>query len=108
MTKVLFKKDLFKPDNGYLMPPFIYDYATGKTRILTYNEKFDKNGFVNDINDDALLFMPELCRGNKMYELIDAIDFIDMAECSSSPKIKAIAATITEESNPVLVIGTLK
>lgn len=108
MTKVLFKKDLFKPDNGYLMPPFIYDYATGKTRILTYNEKFDKNGFVNDINNDALLFMPELCRGNKMYELIDAIDFIDMAEGSSSPKIKAIAATITEESNPVLVIGTLK
>ena len=90
------------------MPPFVYDYATGKTRILPYNEEFKRNGFVNDVNDDELIFLPKMCRGNKMYELIDAINFIDMAEKSKSGKIKEVASKLTEESNPVLVVGTLK
>lgn len=108
MTTILFSKQRFDSPAGYIMPPFVYDYATGKTRILPYNEEFKRNGFVNDVNDDELIFLPKMCRGNKMYELIDAINFIDMAEKSKSGKIKEVASKLTEESNPVLVVGTLK
>lgn len=106
--RVLFKKDLFNTEPGYISPTFIYDEASGKTRMITHNKEFDRSGFVNDVNDDALIFMPEVCRGDKMYQLFDAVDFIEFAERSNSAKIKEVAAGITEESNPVLVIGTLK
>lgn len=43
-----------------------------------------------------------------MYQIIDATDFIDYAEKSSSAKMKAVAAELTEESNPVIVVATLK
>ena len=108
MTNVLFSRDLFNSPDDYLNPPFIYDYATGRNRVLTYNEEMKLSGFVNDLNDDALIFMPKVCVGNIMCQLFDAIDFIDMAEKSNSSKIKEVAAKLTEESNPVLVIGTLK
>ncbi|MBE6229770.1 MAG: hypothetical protein E7119_04165 [Bacteroidales bacterium] len=106
--RVLFKKDLFNTEPGYISPTFIYDEASGKTRMITHNKEFNRSGFVNDVNDDALIFMPEVCRGDKMYQLFDAVDFIEFAERSNSAKIKEVAAGITEESNPVLVIGTLK
>ena len=108
IASVLFNKILYNPPAGYIMPPFVYDYDTGQTRILPYYEEFDRNGFENDVNGDELIFYPKLCRGNKMYELINAIDFIDIAEKSKSSKIKEVAAKLTEESNPVLVVGTLK
>ena len=40
--------------------------------------------------------------------MLDAIDFIEYAEISSSAKMKEVAATLTDESNPVMVIVTLK
>ena len=43
-----------------------------------------------------------------MYELVDAISFIEQAQKSKSAKMKRIAASLTEESNPVLIEVTLK
>ena len=43
-----------------------------------------------------------------MYQIIDAFDFIEMAEKSTSARMKEIAAQLTEESNPVVVEVTLK
>ena len=43
-----------------------------------------------------------------MYQLVDAIKFMDYAEQSSSQKMKEIAAQLNEESNPVMVVVTLK
>lgn len=108
LFRALFSRDLYNPQTGYLSPPFIYDEITGKTRILPYDSETGLNGFTNDINDDALIFYPKVCHKNKMYQVIDAIDFIDIAQRSNSSKIKEVAAELTEESNPVLVIATLK
>ena len=108
MTNVLFRRDIFNSPDGYINTAFIYDYSTGENRVLTYNEDVKLSGFVNDLNDDALIFMPKECVGNVMCQLFDALDFIDIAEKSKSSKIKEVAAKLTEESNPVLVVGTLK
>jgi hypothetical protein len=43
-----------------------------------------------------------------MYQLIEAIDFIEMAEKSTSARMKEVASQLTEDSNPVVVEVTLK
>ena len=53
-------------------------------------------------------FYPTYIKDGKMYQMLDAIDFIEFAEISSSAKMKEVSASLTEESNPVLVIVTLK
>jgi len=53
-------------------------------------------------------FYPIYIKDGKMYQMLDAIDFIEYAEVSNSAKMKEVAATLTEESNPVLVVVTLK
>lgn len=70
----------------------------------------DDNGnayFVNDL-DGGAPFWPKTVSNGKMYQMIDAIDFIELAEKSSSDKMKEVAATLNEESNPVLVVAKLK
>ena len=70
----------------------------------------DNNGkdcFVNDL-DGGAPFWPKTVANGKMYQMIDAIEFIELAEQCSSEKMKAVAATLNENSNPVLVIASLK
>jgi hypothetical protein len=43
-----------------------------------------------------------------MYQVVNALKFIEYAQKSSSSRMKEVAATLTEESNPVLVVATLK
>jgi hypothetical protein len=43
-----------------------------------------------------------------MYQIVDAVTFIEQAEQSSSQAMKDIAKGLTEESNPVIVVATLK
>jgi hypothetical protein len=43
-----------------------------------------------------------------MYQIIDALTFINMSKNTRSAKIKEIASTITENSNPVIVVATFK
>ena len=43
-----------------------------------------------------------------MYQLVDAYRFIESAERSTSDKMKEVAATLTEDSNPILVKAILK
>ena len=85
----------------------ILDKATNKLKAMPYNYKYNAHGFVNDI-DGGAPFDPQHCIGNKMYQIIAADKFIEYATKSNSPKMKEIAATLTEESNPVLVVATLK
>ena len=63
--------------------------------------------FNNDI-DGGLPFHPEMIEGNKMIQFISAIDFIEMSKTYTSARMKEVAATLTEESNPVMVVATLK
>ena len=43
-----------------------------------------------------------------MFRLVDAEEFIELAAKSSSDKMKSVAENLNDESNPVLVIVTLK
>ncbi len=85
----------------------ILDKATNKLKAMPYNYKYNAHGFVNDI-DGGMPFDPVYYAGDKMYQMINADKFIEYATKSNSSKMKEIAATLTEESNPVLVVATLK
>jgi hypothetical protein len=43
-----------------------------------------------------------------MYQLIGAEDFVELASSSGSARVKEIAAGLNAESNPVLMVVTLK
>ncbi len=85
----------------------ILDKRSNKLKAMPYNYKYNAHGFVNDI-DGGMPFDPVYFAGDKMYQMINADKFIEYATKSNSPQMKEIAATLTEESNPVLVVATLK
>ena len=85
----------------------VLDKASNKMCALPYNYEFNAHGFKNDI-DGGAPFVPLRVVGNKMYQAVNAMKFIEYATKSNSSKMKEIAATLTEESNPVLVVATLK
>ena len=85
----------------------LYDKKEKKTYSIKEDQNYDYIGFVNDI-DGGVPFSPRYVEGNKMYQFINAADFIELAERHNVPRMKEIAATLTEESNPVMVVATLK
>lgn len=85
----------------------IYDKQTKRacSMKVDYNQPFE--GFKNDL-DGGIPFWPVYASEGKMYQMLDATDFISYAEKSNSPKMKEAAAKLTEESNPVLIVVKLK
>jgi hypothetical protein len=65
------------------------------------------DGFLNDL-DGGMPFLPSYIKDGKMYQLVDASVFIEMAGICSSARMKEVAAKLTEESNPVVVVVTMK
>ena len=65
------------------------------------------DGFYNDL-DGGMPFLPSYIKDGKMYQLVDASVFIEMAGICSSARMKEVAAQLTEESNPVVVVVTMK
>lgn len=95
-------------DKKYRFLYFIHDKSTGKSRAMkVVDDQSVEAAFSNDI-DGGLPFFPSAIGNGKMYQLVSAIKFMDAAEACGSAKMKAVAATLTEESNPVLVVATLK
>ena len=68
----------------------------------------DNNAYMKNDLDGGAPFWPKAVANGKMYQMIDAIEFMELAEQCSSEKMKAIAATLDENSNPVLVVVKLK
>ncbi|MBE6229415.1 MAG: 6-bladed beta-propeller [Bacteroidales bacterium] len=87
--------------------PLIYDKSKSAARALVPDQESGTMGFVNDL-DGGIPFWPSYISGNKMFRLIDAEEFIELAAKSSSAKMKSVAENLNDESNPVLVIVTLK
>ncbi len=85
----------------------IYNKSTGKSAIPKYYKKYDMAGFQNDL-DGGIPFWPDFAHEKKLYQFIDAGRFIKLSKTSNSDKMKEIAATLTEESNPVIIEATLK
>ena len=89
------------------IPNFIYDKTTRKTKLIKHSEELGYGAFTNDI-DGGMPFWPSKHIGNKLYQFVDAGTFIEMSEKYNSPRMKEIAATLTENSNPVMIEATLK
>lgn len=91
----------------------LYDKSTGKSTRLPVNEEYMSGtpykacGFDNDL-DGGMLFHPICIRGDKMYQLVNAYEFIERAESTGSKAMQEVAAKLNEDSNPVLVVATLK
>ncbi|MBR5855909.1 MAG: 6-bladed beta-propeller [Bacteroidales bacterium] len=87
--------------------PLLHNKSNNTSLALAMDKEYGITGFVNDI-DGGIPFWPKYVRDNKMFKLIDADEFVELAAQSKSEKMKEIAATLNEESNPVLVVVTLK
>lgn len=86
---------------------FIYDKHTRKTKLIKHSEDLGQGAFTNDI-DGGMPFWPTKRIDDKLYQFVDAGTFIEMSEKYNSPEMKRIAATLTEDSNPVVIEATLK
>ena len=85
----------------------ILDKESGQIHSMKYNTSLECWGMKNDL-DNGAPFLPRSIVGNKMYQIIDAITFMDLASKCNSLKMKEVAAKLNEESNPVIVEVTLK
>jgi hypothetical protein len=84
----------------------LYNKRSGEFNLLRKRDKRD--AIINDI-DGGIAFWP--INHSPQGELImplSAIQFIDAAEKSKSPEMKRVAATLKEDSNPVIVVVKLK
>ena len=94
-----------RPNSQFLEA--IYDKKTGIVSGIAYDPEFKSVGLKNDI-DGGAPFWPSQVSGTKMYQMINAFKFIEMSKAGKSAKMKEIAANLTEDSNPVLVVADLK
>ena len=85
----------------------VFDKICGRSFILPYNEELNGYAFKNDL-DGGLPFVIDNMFENKMYQVVDAITFIELAKKSNSKSVKEIAGKLTEESNPIVIVATLK
>ena len=90
----------------YVTAVFVYDKAEKKLYALRQDRDMSI-GFTNDL-DGGGTFSPMYVACDKMYEIVDAIAFMERAEASGSAGMKQVAAQLTENSNPVIVEVTLK
>ena len=97
----------FNP-SGSRIGTIVFDKLKSQTLLLpcAVEDKF-RGSFENDLDNGAPFRVMATC-GNKMYQIISALDFITLADKYNSPKMKEVAAGLNDESNPVLVAVTLK
>ncbi len=112
-TELAFTSTKVKETNNLLLfenldgDKFLYDKTNGSARKIKKFEGSNYQGFTNDI-DNGIPFWPVAVTSDKMYSFMSADVFIEEAAKSNSEKMKQVAATITEESNPVIIVATLK
>ena len=105
---ILTNENKFEGNNPNIkMGYMIYDKITGSTRMLPYHKDLEICAFNNDL-DGGVPLQPQGITGNKLYQSINATQFIEYSKRFNSKKMKEIAANLTEDSNPVVVIATLK
>ena len=87
----------------------VFDKKTGELKLMNQPEKAQL-GFKNDLNG-GMVFWPNYISSNgKMVSFCDAQDFLDYYESleDPSPEIKRLAANLSSDSNPIIVIANLK
>lgn len=86
---------------------FLYDKADKKLSLLKPDGHNKISSFVNDV-DSGVAFTPFYLKDDIMYQIIDAMTFIEAARESGSPQMQSIAAQLTDESNPVIMAVQLQ
>jgi hypothetical protein len=56
----------------------------------------------------GIKFTPMYVRDNRLVGYVQAFDIVDNVAAITDPELKALAATLREDSNPVIVVATLK
>lgn len=85
----------------------MYDKTNRTLSAIAYDPHYDATGLQNDL-DNGAPFWPDKISGNKLYRFLNAAEFIRLSEKSNSAPMKKAAATLTEHSNPVMIVATLK
>ncbi|MBR7157823.1 MAG: 6-bladed beta-propeller [Bacteroidales bacterium] len=123
---VMFPNSYFKNEfPTHLRTVFVYDKQSRSIKVLKLDElyghalefngfgRMDNQdvkglaGFTNDL-DGGVPFVPRYIKDGRMYQIMDAIRFMDLAERGNSKKMKEVAAQLNEDSNPVLIEVILK
>ena len=81
----------------------VYDKAERKTRIVKFDELSGSAGLKNDL-DSGMPFWPTGYANGIMFTTVEADLFIELSEKYNSPKMKEVAAKLTPDSNPVVVV----
>ena len=85
----------------------VYNKVSGAAKSPEASNPLWMGGMANDI-DGGAPFWPEIVDGKKMFQVVKAVDFIKLSEVYNSPKMKEVASGLTPDSNPVVVVVTLK
>ena len=87
----------------------VFNKNTGELKLLNQPEKAQL-GFKNDL-DGGMAFWPNyISSDGKMVSFCNAQDFLDYYESLEDPslEIKRLAANLSPDSNPIIVIANLK
>jgi hypothetical protein len=95
-----------------------YDPVAGggvTDEYLIFDRRDSFNGFratgpsgQNGLFIGGIKFTPCYIRDNRLVGWMQAFDIVDNAAAITNPNLKALAATLKEDSNPVIVVATLK
>ena len=95
--------------NGYT-PPLVSAIYDKESEELILLKRADPNmrGFKNDLDNGAPFWPVHISNQGEMIMSLSAAKFIELSEKYDSPEMKRVAATLTENSNPVMVIAKIK
>ncbi|MDR0955340.1 MAG: 6-bladed beta-propeller [Rikenellaceae bacterium] len=107
--------ELFPGQNYILI--YLASYADGSrsSDYLILDKSAPADGFMatgrnhqSGLFLDGIKFKPMYVRDNRLVGFIESINIVDNAEQITDPDLKALAATLTENDNPVIVVMKLK
>ncbi len=90
---------LTSENNPEKLTRVLFDKSTGEAKSLL-------GRLENDIDGGPSFWPLHVSRDGQMIAIIQAIDFIEAAKECNSAEMKSIAATLTDESNPVIMLVT--
>jgi hypothetical protein len=91
-------------DNGYFgaREALVFDKNEPLYGFMTVGPNGKSGLFVGGVK-----FTPCYIRDNRLFGYMSALDIVDNAAGITDPKLKEIAATLKEDSNPVMVVAEL-
>jgi hypothetical protein len=104
-VKNIYEGDRYILVTGSYQPPhlLLFDRREDYAGFTTLGPNGSEGLFL-----DGIRFNPAYIRDNQLVGYISALDIVDNAESITNPDLKALAATLKEDSNPVIVTATLK